>query len=370
MTVSTPLRALFVGVTHAGWKTRQLNLERHVAADERVSARFVRVTGWDDGGRIERLPLPRRLRGRGRSLMQASAIVRRPHPDVTWTSANELLLPFLWSMAGPWARPTVIETDWSFAQQEAFATPYFGREPKRGPDRWLGRAKEWLPLKRVAGTIAWSNWAAKGLIDAGANPATVTVIPPGIDLDAWRTVSRHACDERPLRLLFVGGDFARKGGPLLLDVMTSVFAGRAELDIVTRDPVESRPGVRVHRAEANSPELKALYASADVFVMPTLADCFGIVTVEAMASGLPAIVSDVGGARDIVVEGESGWLVRPGDGPALTAAIEAALADRGRLCAMGCRARLIAEERFDGIKNDRRVVDVLLAAAGRGSPRR
>ena len=68
---------------------------------------------------------------------------------------------------------------------------------------------------------------------------------------------------------------------------------------------------RVHRAEANSPLLRQLYADADLFVMPTRAEAFGIVTVEAMASGLPVIVGDVGGGRSIVDHGKTGWLIPP-----------------------------------------------------------
>jgi len=163
-------------------------------------------------------------------------------------------------------------------------------------------------------------------------------------------------------LLFVGGDFARKGGHALVDVFRERFAGRCELDIVTRDEVSSSPGIRVHRAEANSAPLKELYANADLFVLPTRAEAFGISTIEAMASGLPVIVSDVGGARDIVEDGVTGWLVGRTTHE-LAGLLSHAVDRRSRLREMGRMARQAAEERFDGKRNDGLLVETLVAAA-------
>src|SRR5206468_3105070 len=103
------------------------------------------------------------------------------------------------------------------------------------------------------------------------------------------------------RILFVGGDFERKGGPLLLDWFRRAGRGRCELDVVTRAAVPSEPGVRIHRGiVGNSPEARSLFFAADVFVLPSLGECFGIASVEAMAAGLPVVTTDVGGSRDIV----------------------------------------------------------------------
>jgi glycosyltransferase involved in cell wall biosynthesis len=133
---------------------------------------------------------------------------------------------------------------------------------------------------------------------------------------------------------------------------------------VTHGDVERSANVRVHRAAANSPELRELFTRADLFVMPSRADCFGIATVEAMAAGLPVAVSDVGAASEIVDEGETGWLIAP-DGRSVTSAIERVLSERDRLPAMGARARAVAEERYDGERNDRQIVDVVLEAIER-----
>jgi glycosyltransferase involved in cell wall biosynthesis len=149
---------------------------------------------------------------------------------------------------------------------------------------------------------------------------------------------------------------------MLLDVVRSRFADQVELDIVTRDDVPEGYGARVHRAEPNSPLLRELYARADLFVLPTRAECFGIAVVEAMASGLPVIFSDVGAARDIVDDGSTGWLIEP-SAPALARALEQALENRARLPEMGRAARQVAVTRFDGKRNDDRLVGLILEQA-------
>jgi glycosyltransferase involved in cell wall biosynthesis len=361
-------RALFVGTTYAGWETRQLNLEAHVSADGRLAAEFHQVTGWRDHGAIERLPLPVPIRGRMRALSEARHFAAFPRPDVVWTSCGELAFPYLWADSGPLKRPLVVETDWTTEQQEEMALIYFDRRARTGPRRGLLQFQERCLLRHVSLFTPISNWAANGLRRLGVQDERIHVLHPGLDLDAWRAVPRPVVEGRPLRLLFVGGDFARKGGHILVDVVRTRFAGEVELDIVTREPLQPVPGIRVHRAEPNSPLLRRLYAAADLFVMPTRAEAFGHVTVEAMASALPSIVSDVGGARDIIDDGVTGWLIAPG-ADSLASALRHALERRESLPAMGARARAVAEVRFDGARNDRILVDLLLDQAERHSAR-
>jgi glycosyltransferase involved in cell wall biosynthesis len=168
--------------------------------------------------------------------------------------------------------------------------------------------------------------------------------------------------------LFVGGHFERKGGRLLLEVFRNHLRGRAELDLVTRDPVPEEPGVRVHHGlTAESPELLELYRHASMFVLPTLADCFSIASLEAMAMRLPVIVSDVGGISDIVESGSSGYLIKPNDSSMLLAAIQPLLADPSLCEAFGARGRAIVEERFNAEKCADRLIDLLARCTRHGS---
>src|SRR5262249_37399304 len=151
--------------------------------------------------------------------------------------------------------------------------------------------------------------------DYGCRDGDVAVIPPGIDLQQF--TPRPRPDRLP-RILFVGGDFLRKGGDLLLEVYRKRLRGRAELVLVTRDAVPPEPGVEVHTGVgANSEKLRELYAGADLFALPTRADCFSLVCMEALASGIPVVTTRVGGIPDIVREGETGHLIDRDDAGAL-----------------------------------------------------
>ena len=104
--------------------------------------------------------------------------------------------------------------------------------------------------------------------------------------------------------------------------------GVAQSSSVTRDGVEPEPGVTVHRdVKANSLTLRQLYATSDIFVLPTQADCFSLVCMEALAAGLPVVTTKVGGIPDIVLDGKTGRLLEAGDSAALGDALEMLVTD-------------------------------------------
>jgi glycosyltransferase involved in cell wall biosynthesis len=210
---------------------------------------------------------------------------------------------------------------------------------------------------------AWSNWAKQSVItDYGIDAAKVVVNPPGIDLDLWKPSGPKPArsQDQPLKILFVGGDFRRKGGPLLMEWFKTLNHSRYELHLVTREPVESAPGVHVyHNMEPNSPELLRLYHTSDLFILPSLGECFGIATIEAMGAGLPVIATDVGGTADIIEPGRNGFIIPSKDVKVIGQAIEAILGDDTRRVEMGCQSRILAEERFDLEKNARRTFSYL-----------
>jgi glycosyltransferase involved in cell wall biosynthesis len=360
-------RVLFLGALYAGNRTRFSNLRDHTSDDPRIVPEYRVVTGWIPGGVFERLHfLPKDVRGRARALVEGASLARIPRPDVIWTSAHdELLASYAWAQLGPLRRPLIMDVDATPALLEKQAELYYGRPPKKGLAHRLLDLRQRVAYPSVTWFVAWSRWAAAGLEREGIAEERIRVMPPGVDLDRWRLPARTPAS--PLRLLFVGADFARKGGPLLVDVVRSRFRGRAELDIVTKEPVEGSSTIRVHRAEPNSAKLTSLFAQAHLFVLPTRADCFGIATVEAMASGLPVVMGDVGAAREIVDHGRTGWVV-PDDGAVLAAVLEEAIQSPERLPAMGETARQVAQERYDGRRNDLQLVDLLLEAQRVGGP--
>jgi glycosyltransferase involved in cell wall biosynthesis len=123
--------------------------------------------------------------------------------------------------------------------------------------------------------------------------------------------------------------------------------------VVTYTPVECQhPHVHIHRdIKAYSPEWLNLYSQADVFVMPTYADAFGIVFLEAMAAGLPVIASQLPQIYEIVSDGETGFLVPSGDRHALACKIRHLIENPTLGREMGAKGRRLAEQKFNAQTN-------------------
>ena len=98
------------------------------------------------------------------------------------------------------------------------------------------------------------------------------------------------------------------------------------------------------------PDVPDLLAAADLFVLPSLWEGLPMALVEAMAAGLPVVATEVSGTRAVMVDGETGLLVPPGDVPALARAITALLCDPARAAAMGAAGRRRVETYFSARK--------------------
>jgi glycosyltransferase involved in cell wall biosynthesis len=166
-------------------------------------------------------------------------------------------------------------------------------------------------------------WAAASVRDDYAiDPAKVHAVGIGRNHDP-APASR---DWAVPRFLFVGIDWLGKNGPRLLDAFARVREEhpRAQLDIVGGHPPLDAPGVTGHgRLRMDDPGdrslLQGLYEQATCFVLPSLREPAGIVYIEAMAAGVPAIGTTAGGAGDLI--GAAGCVVAPEDEDALVAAM-------------------------------------------------
>ena len=168
-----------------------------------------------------------------------------------------------------------------------------------------------------------------------------------------------------MRLLFVGGDFARKGGYTLLEAFLNGLDQDFILDIVTKDVSLKREFSSVKNLNIycdltpNSPGLKQLFAQANIFVFPTEADCFGIVVSEAMAAGLPVITTDIGGLSEQIEHGVNGLIIPPSDATALAIALRTLKNNPAKIATMAAASRQIVEKRFDARRNYAAVVNLM-----------
>jgi len=195
---------------------------------------------------------------------------------------------------------------------------------------------------------------------------------------------RPAPEEKPgdgvVRILFIGGDFLRKGGDLLLRwARETQVAEPWELHVGTRDgdtvrglladlPADRRARVVIHEGLKNkSPELLRLYQQSDVFVLPTRADCYSLVSLEAMAVGLPVIVSNLGGIPGIVEEEATGFLVPPDDYDTFAARLDRLAASADLRTGMGQAGLARVQTLFDSRAGISRILGAMEAA---GQPSR
>jgi len=239
------------------------------------------------------------------------------------------------------------------------------RERELHPDCAASLDKEWelaLPEQDFARLVEeagmaehWlvaSQFTKQTLIENGIPGERVAVIPYGIDLNRFARPKPARHKDQPLRLLFVGTLSQRKGIKYLMQALDLLPAGSVELTVCGRavdDLGLFRRGSRGDRAPIHLyPSIGAeglldAYASADVFVFPSLAEGFAQVLLEAMASALPIISTTRTAAPDLIRHGEEGFIIEPGDAVALASHIETFLRNPDWVRSMGEAARRRAE---------------------------
>jgi glycosyltransferase involved in cell wall biosynthesis len=187
-------------------------------------------------------------------------------------------------------------------------------------------------LRRARLVIAASTELAEAARRLGARD--VRVIPSGVDLP-----DEVGAEAQPPEVLYAGRLSAEKG---VLDLVAA--ADGIPLVVAGDGPLRERvPGAR---GFVPHDELQGLYARAAVVACPSHREGFGVACLEAMAHGRPVVAGDVGGLRDLVVHGETGYRVPPGDVPALRAALERLLADPELRRRLGAAGRERAGEHF------------------------
>ncbi|MBK5222587.1 MAG: glycosyltransferase family 4 protein [Acidimicrobiia bacterium] len=348
---------------HVGHATYSDNLRRALAEVDDIEQTWLDVRYATTGRPWERVPFVPR---------SAIAALRardeiRPlgdlEPDVAFFNTQ---VPAVLGGRAVRRLPYVVAVDVTPLQYDRIADGYGHSADRRGPTRWMKHRLNTRVLTQAAMVVAWSSWVRESLIsEYGVRPDRVVVIAPGVDTEWWRPLPRPAT-EGPIQILFVGGDLVRKGGDVLLDAFATLPAGAAELVLVTKSPVDPAPGVTVlSHLGPNSRELRRLFHSSDLFALPARAEAFGIAAVEAGAAGLPVIATSVGGLADIVIDGETGLVVSPGDLASLASSLNALVADRNLRIRLGAAARRRVEQHFDAHRNGEQIASILREAACR-----
>ena len=211
------------------------------------------------------------------------------------------------------------------------------------PERHLVRISREVQLADAI--IVGSQFAARSFEGVVA-PGRVHVVPYGVDVAAFRP-SEDDTSTGPLHVLFAGTLTQRKGIAYLLDAMRLLDPTRFDLTLV--GPVLGsgaglRPyeGLFRHRNSVRPQDMPEVYRAADVLVLPSLLEGSALVVLEAMASGLPVIVTENAGA-DAVRDGVEGFVVPVRSPEAIAARLE-------DLASPGLRRRMGAAARFRSLE--------------------
>jgi starch synthase len=260
------------------------------------------------------------------------------------------------------------------------------------------RVSSWMEqtaMEGAAGLIAVSEGMRRDILRCYPNvdPARVYMVHNGIDTDRWSrrddadVVRRHGVDPDRPSVVFVGRITRQKGLPYFLraaaqlppDVQLVLCAGApdtkeiaAEVEGLVADLQATRSGVVWIDEMLPQPEVAALLSAGTVFACPSVYEPLGIVNLEAMACELAVVATATGGIPEVVVDGETGWLVpieqvqdgtgTPIDPDAFVADLAAtlvdAVSDPERAEQRGRAGRRRAQEQFSWGSIAGRTVDV------------
>jgi glycosyltransferase involved in cell wall biosynthesis len=217
------------------------------------------------------------------------------------------------------------------------------------PDKTAGQIRLQRLAYRFATKVVANTAAARAILEAeGLASGSIAVIPNGVDAERFRI--RRLNEHQPLRTIVTVANLRPEkshetliaAAQLLVDVIPSL-----RIDIVGAGPrraalealVASRRLDGHVRFLGHREDVPALLADADAFVLPSLSEGLPNGALEAMAAGLPVVASAAGGLRDLIDDGRTGLLVRPGDAVHLAEALRGLAADPARAARLGAAAR-------------------------------
>lgn len=235
--------------------------------------------------------------------------------------------------------------------------------------------------------IAVSGAVRDSLVQGGVPEGQVVLIPDGVDRDRFRPRprsgvlrSRLGISEDALLIGCIGQISVRKGQRVLMRALRRLFPRIPHgFAVFLGERFSSHPANREYEARlremAREPELRGrvffegfredierVLNDLDILAHPAHQEPLSCVLLEAAASGIPIVATDVGGSGEIVVSGESGFLVPRGDEEGLARRLEELAGDVTTRNRVGSLARRRCEERFDLPRTAARVLEIYRAA--------
>jgi glycosyltransferase involved in cell wall biosynthesis len=234
------------------------------------------------------------------------------------------------------------------------------------------RARECLALQAARQVVATSEATARDLASMGVPPERISVVEPGTD----RVAAQRAPPNGAVRLLCVATLTSRKGHAVLLQALAGLQAlawtlhcigstqrDRATSEQLHRLAIELGLGDRIHwHGELDEAAVARHYAAADLFVLPSFHEGYGMVVTEALAHGLP-VVCTTGGALAQTLPRAAGLHVPPGDAQALRDALAVLITQPDERARFASGARAAAEQLPTWAQSAARFAAVLEALA-------
>lgn len=215
--------------------------------------------------------------------------------------------------------PIIFTTDATFQQIQTY---YHSYRNLAGFSLKQGVAMDKKGFQKAAHCLLASDWCKNSAVnDYGLNPANITVAPLGANLDhePGRDDIYFQKKDEVCRLLFLGVEWERKGGQLAYDAFLALkkmnipvmltIIGCVPPFTISDQEVTVIPFLDKHDAE-QSEQLYNHLKNASFLLLPTRAECAGVVFCEASAYGVPSITTNTGGVSTYVKNGENGFMLK------------------------------------------------------------
>jgi glycosyltransferase involved in cell wall biosynthesis len=199
----------------------------------------------------------------------------------------------------------------------------------------------------VASEIAMKSYATNA-----QDKKNIKVIPLGVDVDRFSPgIDKDYSNNPSLNFIFIGSATAKKGFDDILDCMDKLLGEGLSfklrvVGVIDQSLLTKRKQLRDNIVEfgmVSHRELPSILRDSDCLLLPSYFDSFGMVVAEAMACGIPVIVSDMVGAKQLVEEGRNGFVVPVGRRDALADKMRWCILNREPLKVMSAAGRATAE---------------------------